>query len=191
MGPWNLPTPPKSSPAAVSDITPAPVAPTAPMRTEAIVSKNLFDPERGAGLTRDVEENSRAAQRMRNMILVGTVVMGDDKYAIVQDGSNPNLGPVAPGQTQSSSPMRLRLGDNVEGYRLSEIADKRVVFTRDTSKVEVLLDYFRKVDVAQPRANVPGPAVPPGTPAAVGPPIIPNLPRRARIPLPPNQRPES
>lgn len=190
MGSWNLPTPPKSSP-AVANITPAPVVPTAPMRTEAIVSRNLFDPERGAGLTRDVEENSRAAQRMRNMILVGTVVMGDDKYAIVQDGSNPNLGPVAPGQTQGSSPMRLRLGDNVEGYRLSEISDKRVVFTRDTSKVEVLLDYFRKVDVAQPRANVPGPAVPPGTPAGVGPQIIPNLPRRARIPLPPNQRPES
>ena len=158
------------------------------MGTETIVSKNLFDPERGASQTRDAEENSRSAQRVRNLILVGTIVMGNDKYAIVQDGSNPSLGPVAPGKAQGVAPMRLRLGDNVEGYRLAEIADKRVVFTRETSRVEVLLDYFRKVDVAQPRANVPGPQ---GNPGAVGPPVVPNLPRRARIPIAPNQRPES
>jgi hypothetical protein len=169
------------------------------MGTEAIVSKNLFDPERGAGQTRDAEENSRSAQRVRNMVLVGTIVLGDDKYAIVKDGSNPNLGPVPPGQAQGATPMRLRLGDNVEGYRLSEIADKRVVFTRETSRVEVLLDYFRKVDVAQPRANVPGPQGSPGnvpgpqgSPGVVGPPQgVPNLPRRTRIPIAPNQRPES
>jgi hypothetical protein len=158
------------------------------MTTEAIVSKNLFDPERGAGFTRDAEENSRAAQRVRNMVLVGTIILGNDKYAIVQDGTSPNLGPVPPGQSPGATPMRLRLGDNVEGYRVSEIADKRVVFTRDTSRVEVLLDYFRKVDVAQPRAVAPGPV---GTSVAPGPQVVPNLPRRARIPLPPNQRPES
>jgi hypothetical protein len=191
MGPWNLPTPPKTDAAGFSNTMPAPVTGRALTGTEAIVSKNLFDPERGAGLTRDAEENSRAAQRVRNMILVGTIVMGNDKYAIVQDGSNPNLSAAAPGQTQGLTPMRLRLGDNIEGYRLSEIADKRVVFTRDTSKVEVLLDYFRKVDVAQPRAIVPSPPVPPGTPAGASPPVIPNLPRRARIPIPPSQRPDS
>lgn len=161
-----------------------------PVGTEAIVSKNLFDPERGASLTRDAEENSRAAQRVRNMILVGTVILGNDKFAIVQDGSNPNLGPVPSAQSQAVTPMRLRLGDNVEGYRLSEIADKRVVFTRDTSRVEVLLDYFRKVDVAQPRGNVP-PSPPGVQPGAPSPQVVPNLPRRARIPIPPNQRPES
>lgn len=161
-----------------------------PTSTEAIVSKNLFDPERGAGLTRDVEENSRAAQRVRNLILVGTIVLGNDKYAIVQDGSNPNPGPVPPGQAPGVTAMRLRLGDNVEGYRLSEIADKRVVFTRETSRVEVLLDYFRRVDVAQPRGNVL-PSAPGAPPAAAAPPVVPNLPRRARIPIAPNQKPES
>ena len=48
--------------------------------------------------------------------------------------------------------MRLKLGDDLEGYRLAEIADKKVVFTKDAARVEVLLDYFRKVDVAAPRA---------------------------------------
>ena len=44
-----------------------------------IVSKNLFDPERGAGATREAEENSRAFQRLRNLILLGTVIIGSNR----------------------------------------------------------------------------------------------------------------
>src|SRR5581483_6820215 len=50
-------------------------------------SKNLFDPERGAGATREAEENSRSYQRVRNMILVGTVIIGNNRTAILQDGN--------------------------------------------------------------------------------------------------------
>jgi hypothetical protein len=78
--------------------------------------------------------------------------------------------------------------------------------------VEVLIDYFRKVPVAaaptapkpaQPRLpgqvtpgavpgqGVPGqvaPSAPPGQPAPGVPPrVIPNLPRRSRLPTPPGQ----
>src|SRR5919108_3591696 len=179
-GPWDLPGPSKVSPLAATE-KPTPVAPRVPINTDAIVTRNLFDPERGAGATREAEENSHSFQRIRNMILIGTVIVGNNRTAILQD-ANPSAGPGGAGQP--AAPMRLKLGDNVEGFRLSEIADKRVVFSRDSARVEVLLDYFRKVEVAQPRALPPGQASAPGT--APVPRVIPNLPRRTRIPTPGN-----
>jgi hypothetical protein len=147
------------------------MAPRVPINTDAIVSKNLFDPERGAGATREAEENSRASQRVRNMILIGTIIIGNNRTAILQDSANPNVGQPVPGQ-QPAAPMRLKLGDNVEGFKLSEIADKRVVFTRDTARVEVVLDYLRKVEVAQPRVLPPGQLNPQA--AAPDPRVVPN-----------------
>jgi len=181
-GPWDLPGPSKPAPvAAAGEKTQAPTKTT--INTDIIVSKNLFDPERGAGATREAEENSRSYQRVRNMILVGTVIIGNNRTAILQDGN------AAPGQPAAApQPMRLRLGDDLEGYRLSEIADKKVVFIKDAARVEVLLDYFRKVDVA-PARTVPGQIVAPGSGAA--PRVIPNLPRRGRVPVPGNPAPES
>lgn len=187
-GPWDLPAPAKSSP-------PPPIAGQqivasnkVAANTDAIVSRNLFDPERGAGATREAEETSRAFQRIRNMILIGTVIIGTNRTAILQEGSGPGMGPAVPAQTAAT--MRLKLGDNVEGYRLAEIADKKVVFTKDAARVEVVLDYFRKVDVAAPRPTPPsGQIVPPGV-VAPGPRVIPNLPRRGRIPAPGNPNPD-
>lgn len=160
-------------------------------QTDAIVRGNLFDPERGAGLTRDAEEVSQAAQRVRNMVLVGTMIIGNDKIAILQDGVASNVVPRVSGQSQTATSIRLRLGDSVDGYRLTEIADKRVVFSKDAARVEVLLDYFRKIEVAPPKPAASGPAVAPGGPVAPQPRVVPNLPRRAKIPVPPNQRPDS
>ena len=157
--------------------------------TDAIVSRNLFDPERGAGATRDAEESSRASQRIRNMILIGTVIIGNNRTAILQDGAAQNMGPAVP--PQAAPPMRLKLGDNIEGYRLAEIADKKVVFAKDAARVEVVLDYFRKVEVpALRQPTPPGQAVVPGV-APTGPRVIPNLPRRGRIPVPGNPNPDS
>ena len=188
-GPWDLPAPGKSSaprlPGEQQKVTSGKVIAS----TDAIVSRNLFDPERGAGATREAEETSRAFQRIRNMILIGTVIIGNNRTAILQDGSAPNMGPAVPAQPAPT--LRLKLGDNVEGYRLAEIADKKVVFTKDAARLEVVLDYFRKVEVATPRpAPAPGQIVPPGV-VAPGPRVIPNLPRRGRIPVPGNQNPDS
>lgn len=157
---------------------------------EIIVSKNLFDPERGAGATREAEESSRAFQRVRGMILIGTVIIGNDRVAILQEGSAaPSAAPRVAGQ--SASLMRLKVGDNLDGFRLTEIADKRVVFAKDASRVEVLLDYFRKVESAQaPRNVVPGQGIPP-PPAITTPRVVPSLPRRGQLPVPGNPIPES
>lgn len=186
-GPWIAVAPAKAAPVTAEPVKPTVTAPKAPFNTDIIVSKNLFDPERGAGATREAEENSRSFQRIRNLILVGTVVIGNNRVAILQDGSNPVPGQAVPAP---AAPMRLQLGDNVEGYRLAEIADKRVVFAKDAARVELLLDYFRKVDVAAPRSAPAGQIVaPPG--GAPAPRVVPNLPRRGRLPIPGSVGPQS
>lgn len=188
-GPWDLPAPAKDSPPPPPADQQIVASNKVMASTDAIVSRNLFDPERGAGATREAEETSRAFQRIRNMILIGTVIIGTNRTAILQDGSGPGMGPAVPAQPAAT--LRLKLGDNVEGYRLAEIADKKVVFTKDAARVEVVLDYFRKVEVAAPRPTpAPGQIVPPGV-VAPGPRVIPNLPRRGRIPVPGNPNPDS
>jgi len=148
--------------------------------TDMIVSKNLFDPERGEGRTREAETNSRAFQRVRGMILLGTAILGNNRYAILSDsGASAVPGQVVP--PQSANIMRLKLGDNVEGFSLSEIRDKNVVFSKGASKVELTLDYFRTVEpvapVRPPTAAQPGVNAPiPGQPG----PTTPQSPRRPR-----------
>jgi hypothetical protein len=161
-GPWDLPTPRKAkSPIGVEDGKVVSNSQST-IGTDIIVSKNIFDPERGAGLTREAETNSQSFQRVRSMILLGTAILGNNRFAILQDGAASPGPAAAPGQ--SVGPMRIKLGDTVEGFRLSEISEKRVVFARGSATVELPLDYFRKVDIAQPQARRA--AAPQTTPAA-------------------------
>jgi len=153
-----------------------------PVNTEIIITKNLFDPERGAGATRESEANSRAVQRIRGMILLGTAIIGNSRLAILQDAG---AAPAVPGSAgQAGSPMRVKQGDVVEGFNLSEVGDKRVVFTRGGSRVELVLDYFRKVEPSSPTAAGPARGVQVRPPTPVVPRVIPALPRRQ--PAPPN-----
>jgi len=186
-----LPAPAKSIAKNATPLNPAPPSTRPPVNTDVIVSKNLFDPERGAGATRAAEQNSQAFQRVRGMILMGTVIIGDNRVAILQDGADSS----ATGQRRSeptAATMRLKVGDNVDGFRLTEIAEKRVVFAKDASRVEVLLDYFRKVEEAQPaKAPVRLQVSAPQSRGARVPRVVPNLPRRGRIPVPADPSPES
>lgn len=174
------------APAAVEDES-TKVSATPPAVTpDTIISKNLFDPERGAGATREAEFNSRAFQRIRNMVLLGTVVIGENRSAILQDAGAPGATPGV--AAAPAGAMRVKLGDDIEGFRLTEIADRRVVFTKGGSRVEVLLDYFRRNDPAPARA---APAPGQGGAPAIVPRVVPNLPRRGALPAPPNPNPES
>ena len=216
QGPWDLPVPKvKTMPPADREIAEAKTVPL--VGTDVIVSKNLFDPERGEGRNREAETNSRSFQRVQNMILLGTAILGNNRYAVLRD-PGPTAVPSVPGRTvpaaQGANLMRLKLGDDVEGFKVSEIADKRVVFTKGPAKVEVVLDYFRKAEpplpppsrpgqagvpapAALPRRPVPRPAPGPGgtlrpevipspVPGQVplAPRVLPNLPRRERVPVP-------
>ena len=199
-GPWDLPQPPKDIP---SSFTPTAQAdtPAAPPRTVApdfIIAKNLFDPERGATQTKEVETNSLAMQRLKSLILLGTAILGENRYAIVQD-TGLSAGAQAGAQTagrppqgQSSQTMRFKMGDTFEGFSLSQIQDKNVVFTNGAARVELALDYFRKVESAAPQVR-PAAQAGPARPVAAGTPpgvaarrVIPQLPRRERLRQPPS-----
>ena len=184
-GPWDLPTA-KAKSRIVPEGATTEATPQTAAGTETIISKNLFDPERGAGLTTAVEANSQAFQRVKSMVLLGTAIIGSNRFAILQDGAT------SPGaQGQSAAPMRVKLGDTVDGFRLSEISEKRVVFTKGSAAVEVSLDYFRKTELAQQRGPVGGQSTGQvGTPRATpsvqpGPRVVPALPRRERLPASP------
>ena len=121
-GPWDIPGPMAQRAAAIARETQISLAPRPPIGTEAIIGKNLFDPERGAGASREAEENSRSVQRVRSMVLVGTVIIGNNRVAILQDGTNPAPGQPIPGQRppgqtagQPSSMMRLKVGTRSKG----------------------------------------------------------------------------
>ena len=172
-GPWDLPNPRKAKSSIVVEDAKAATNPRSVIGTETIISKNIFDPERGAGLTREAEANSQAFQRIRSMVLLGTAILGNNRFAILQDGGVSPAAAAASGQ--SLAPMRVKLGDTVEGFRLSEISEKRIVFARGTATVEVPLDYFRKTDIAQPRRPVAAQTSPAGqaaTPGVVAPRVV-------------------
>ena len=99
-GPWDIPGPMAQRPTAIATEQQVSLTPRPPIGTEAIVTKNLFDPERGAGASRDAEENSRAVQRVRGMILVGTVIIGNNRVAILQDSASPAPGQPIAGDTK-------------------------------------------------------------------------------------------
>jgi hypothetical protein len=200
-GPWATPSPGRAKTPVLVEGSKGVASPPVIIGTEIIVSKNIFDPERGAGFTREAEANSQAFQRIRKMVLLGTAILGNNRFAIIQDGATSSGPAGAPGQ--STATMRIKLGDTIEGFKLSEVSEKRVVFARGASTVEVPLDYFRKTDIVQPRRPVaaqtgavaptpaqtgavgtaPAPRVTPGPTNVPGqrvPRAIPELPRRDR-----------
>ena len=139
----------------------------------------------------EAEVNSRAMQRLRGLTLLGTAILGESRYTIVQDTGAQSAGRHSLGQ--ASQTMRFKMGDTFEGFSLSQIQDKNVVFTNGAARVELALDYFRKVEasapVARPTAQT-GPARPAAAgspPGPVAPRVVPQLPRRERLP----QRPSS
>ena len=168
-----------------------------PVGLHFIVSNNLFDPERGATQTKEAETNSRAMQRLRGLILLGTAILGESRYAIVQDTGAQSAGRPArslaggPVPGQSSQTMRFKMGDTFEGFNLSQIQDRNVVFTNGAARVELALDYFRKVEAgatavaSAPRPQAAAAATPSAAPGVAAPRVIPQLPRRERLPVPP------
>jgi hypothetical protein len=186
--PWDLPTSARAKSPILPEGAATDAIPQPPVGTETIIGRNLFDPERGAGATRQVEANSQAFQRMKGMVLLGTAIIGGNRFAILQDGANS-----AGGQGQSVVPMRVKLGDTVDGFRLSEVSEKRVLFTRGAATIEVALDYFRKGELAEPRGPVTGQTGAAGqggspqvtAPVQPGPRVVPALPRRERLPASP------
>jgi hypothetical protein len=169
-GPWDLPNPAKPRlPVVVEDTKTATISRSI-IGTETIISKNIFDPERGAGLTREAEANSQAFQRIRGLVLLGTAMLGNNRFAILQEGGSPGAVAAA---GRSIAPFRVKLGDTIEGFKLSEISEKRVVFAKGTLTVDVPLDYYRNSNGTQPQGAVAAKTSPAGQAPAPG--VVPRV----------------
>jgi len=123
-GPWDLPIPANVSPPATASTPAVPATQPRAANTDIIISKNLFDPERGAGKTKEAETTSRATQRLRGLILLGTAILGESRYAILQDAGTPAAG--RPPQGPTAGTMRFKIGDTFEGFSLSQIQVREV-----------------------------------------------------------------
>jgi hypothetical protein len=53
--------------------------------TQTIVTHNLFDPERGAGAGKEFNADSRSAQRVTSLVLLGTAILGFNRYVTFQE----------------------------------------------------------------------------------------------------------
>jgi len=170
-GPWDIPQSGRGKPFIITEAKkPAPRMQL--VNTRDIIEKNLFDPERGASRTKEAEASSLAMQKVRSLVLMGTAVLGASRYAIFQEPLDPRaVGPRPQGGNMNT--LRLKVGDQVEGFRLSEVQDKRVVFSKGPLKVELTLDYFRKMEGVPDRSIAPAPVPVPGRPG-----VIPRIPRR-------------
>ena len=122
------------------------------MSTKRIIEKNLFDPERGTGQGQETQVSSGTMRQVQKMILLGTAILGSNRYALFEEGSGEKRPARARARTGQENILRLKLGDTVEGFELSEIHEKKVVFTKGASKVEIALDFFRKVDKGKKRS---------------------------------------
>jgi hypothetical protein len=201
-GPWDLPETVSRASVPPNTETEAGAKPAPGIAgTETIIARNLFDPERGASRTKEAEADMRAAQRIRSLVLLGTAILGNNRYAIVQEGEQPQRPGVA-AEAATQGPRRMKLGDSLDGFNLAEVSERSVVFAKGTTRVEVPVDYLRKVPVSatpatpQPRApgavpsrTLPGQIAPSGSPGQSAPVavprVVPNLPRRPRLPAAP------
>jgi hypothetical protein len=126
------------------------------------------------------------------LILHGTAILGESRYAILQDsGSSPGGRPV---QGQTNQLMRFKTGDSFEGFRVSEIRDRNVVFSNGPARIELALDYFREVESVTASAPPAAQVRPTGSAPARGQPsplplprVVPQIPRRERLPQHPSR----
>ncbi len=128
--------------------------------TKSIVKQNLFDPQRGAGSGDDAQSLSQNKKELGDLHLLGTVISGGQRYAIVEvppekDRRSRRAKRLARGRRQTRGEMRrLALGDTLEGFKLEEIHAHKVVFKKGSSTVDVVLDFSRKVKVEKVKEKV-------------------------------------
>jgi len=128
--------------------------------TGAIVKKNLFHPQRGEGESEVAEDSSLGMDKLKDLVLLGTVIAGSERYALVKipPDNKPRTRRAKRLRRSRSKPRgelrRLALGDTLEGFRLEEIHAQKVVFKKDSSTVDVVLDFSRKVKIDEIKEEV-------------------------------------
>lgn len=163
---------------------------TQPVNIKTIIERNPFDPDRGTPRTAGAEASPIATQKIKGVALVGTVLLGDSRYAIVEQALSSTWAGRG-GHVGQSGQRRLQVGDALEGFMLSEIDVERVLFTNGTSRIEIPLDFSRSKET-HARAQmppVPPTAAVPGVPPAPSTSLIPVTAPLARPPVAPAMKP--
>lgn len=126
-----------------------------PLNIRSILSRNLFDPERGKSGAKTVETLSVDAQIVQSFVLLGTMIAPETSRALVR--VPPTLaGAARTNNTATNSPRspdsrgirRVKLGDELGGYQLAAVEPDKVVFVKDSDRIELVLDYTRSAEQA-------------------------------------------
>lgn len=134
-----------------------------------IVGRDLFDPDRGAKVEEPeepepVEEEPEPS--IDGLLLLGTVIAGADRYAIMQVPPERSAVPTnvrrvrrrpvrQPVAQTAAEVRRVRVGDSLRGYQVKDIEEQRVVLARGESQTEVTIDYTREVAPTKPEVRTP------------------------------------
>lgn len=133
---------------------------TAPaVSTITIIARNLFDPDRGAKAEKSpaptkVEEEPE--QSIDGLLLLGTVIAGSERYAIMQvppdlglrPGNRPRTKRIPARRSTASASgelRRVRVGDSLRGYQVKDIEEQKVILARGESQTELTIDYTREI----------------------------------------------
>jgi len=128
--------------------------------TRTIVARNLFDPDRGVKVEEPPEpeevEEEEPQQSIEGLLLLGTVIAGSDRYAIMH--VPPDLGALSANQRRrravrrrqtrartDAKVRRVRVGDSLRGYQVTDIDEQKVVLARGEAQAELRIDYTREV----------------------------------------------
>ncbi|HEX9879550.1 MAG TPA: hypothetical protein VGB25_05100 [Candidatus Binatia bacterium] len=135
-----------------------------PYSVDSILRRNLFDPERGSGAADKKEPQFVDARLVQSFVLVGTMITPETRRALLKvpptldedrgsRGAGANGGPV----TQPREIRRVDLGDELGGFELASVEPGKVIFVKDSERIELVLDFTHgPVDTPGPaKAAVP------------------------------------
>lgn len=121
---------------------------------QMLLSNNFFDQSRNVVAGRN--ENMPAELKLESLYqLLGVLEIGDCKAAVIVNKNQPQRGPPVKGKTADK---RIYLiGDTLgSGYKLSEIEQKSVKFTRDGREQELSMLQNKKGTAQTGPGNQPG-----------------------------------
>lgn len=123
--------------------------------TRTIVARDLFDPERGVKKPEEEKPVETPKENLEGVLLLGTVIAGPSRYAILHIPAGRNATGTKPLKPRSSTPdlLQLTVGDSLNGYRVADIQEQKVVFQRGDTTTEVALDYTRVIAPVRPKPS--------------------------------------